>query len=87
MNLNVDKCFVMHIGRNNVQGNYNMSMQSTIADNISTAGSGNPHRQRSLVAKTNRENMQNGQQSTGVHCLQFQVQKQRTDPPIIQIPS
>ena len=25
--------------------------------------------------------------SIGVHCLQFQVQKQRTDPPIIQIPS
>ena len=27
MNLNVDKCSVMHIGRNNMQGNYNMSNQ------------------------------------------------------------
>ena len=41
---------------------------------------------KDLVAKTHRENLQNGQESTGVHCLQFQVQKQRTHPPIIQIP-
>ena len=27
MNLNVDKCSVMHIGHNNMQGNYNMSNQ------------------------------------------------------------
>ena len=39
------------------------------------------------MAATNRENLQTGQQSTGVHCQQFWVQKQRTDPAIIQIPS
>ena len=27
MNFNVDKCSVMHIGRNNMQGNYNMYNQ------------------------------------------------------------
>ena len=37
------------------------------------------------VAKTNREKLQNGQQSTEVHCQQIQVQKQITDRPIIQI--
>ena len=31
--------------------------------------------------------LQNGQQSTGVQCSQFHVQKQINDPPIIQIPS
>ena len=62
-------------------------VQSTIADNRSTAGSLNHHHQRPQVAKTNREKVQNGQQSTGVQCPQFQVQKQRTDPPITQIPS
>ena len=43
MNLNVDKCSVMHIGCNNIQGNNNMSMLSTVADNRSTAGSRNHH--------------------------------------------
>ena len=41
---------------------------------------------KDLVAKTQRENLRNGQESTGVHCLQFQVQKQRTHPLITQIP-
>ena len=62
-------------------------MKSTVADNRSTAGSRNHHHQRHQVAKTNREKLQNGKQSTGVHCPQFQVQKQRTDLPIIQTPS
>ena len=73
MGFNVDKWSVMHIGHNNMQ------IQST-------AGSRNHHHQRPQVAKINREKLQNGPQSTGVHCQQFQVQKQRTDPPIIQIP-
>ena len=60
---------------------------NTTAHNRSTVGSRNHHHQRPQVAKTNREKLQNGKQSTGVHCQQFQVQKQRTDPPIIQIPS
>ena len=62
-------------------------VQSIVAHSISTAGSVNHHHQRPQVAKTNREKLQNGQQSTGVHCPQFQVQKQKTDPSIIQIPS
>ena len=39
-----------------------------------------------ILLVTNREKLQNSQQSTVVHCLQFQVKKQITDPPIIQIP-
>ena len=40
---------------------------------------------KDLSEKTNREKLQNGQWSTGVLWPQFQVQ--RTDRPIIQIPS
>ena len=36
--------------------------------------------------KNKRRKLQNGQQSIGVHCPEFQVQHQRTGPPIIQIP-
>ena len=82
INLNVDKCSVMHIGHNNMQDNY-ITCPINNCDNRSTAGSGNHHNQRHLVAKTNREKLKNSQQSTGVHCPQFQVQKQRTDSPII----
>ena len=39
--------------------------------NRSTAGSTNHHHQRRQVAITNREKLQNGQQSTGVHCPNF----------------
>ena len=39
------------------------------------------------MVKTNGEKLQNGLQSTGIHCPQFHLQKQRTDPPIVQIPS
>ena len=85
MSFNVDKCSVMHIGHNNMQSNYNMSNQQ-LANNRSTVGSWNHHHQRPQVAKPNREKLQNGQQITGDHFPQFQVQKQRTDPPIIQIP-
>ena len=42
---------------------------------------------KDLYGKTNREKMKNGQQSNEVYYPQFQVQNQRTDPPIIQIPS
>ena len=62
-------------------------MQLTVVDNRSTAGSMNHRHQRPQVAKTNREELENGQQSTGVHCPQFQVQNQRTNTPTIQIPS
>ena len=58
---------------------------TTVADNRSIAGSRNHHHQIPQVAKTNQEKLQNSQQSTGVHCPKFQVQKQRTDPSIIQI--
>ena len=79
MNFSVDKCSVMHIGHNDMQGDYNMSNQQLQRDlGIITT--------KTSIGK-NREKLQNGQQSTGVHCPQFQVEKQRTDPPIIQIPS
>ena len=64
-----------------------MSNQQLVADNRSTAGCRNQHHQRPQVAKTSREKLQNGQESIGVHCPQFQVQKQGTGRPIIQIPS
>ena len=73
---------------NKWQINFNVDKCSVMhIGHISTAGSGNHHHQRPQVAKTNREKLQNCQPSTGVHCPQFQVEKQRTDPPIIQIPS
>ena len=85
MNFNVDNCSVMHIG--------DTTCKATITCPINrcrqqiNSGSSNHHHQRPQVAKTKREKLQNGQQSTGVHCPQFQVQKQRTDHPIIQISS
>ena len=72
-----------HLTQQHVKQQYHI--QSTVADNRSTTGSVNQHHQRLQVAKTNREKPQNGKQSTGVNCQQFQVQKQRTDPPIIPI--
>ena len=85
MSFNVDKCYVMNIGHNNMKNKYNMSNQQLpTTDQQQDLGN---HYQRPQVAKTNREKLQNGQESAGVHCPQFQVQKQRTDPPIIQIPS
>ena len=59
-------------------------VQSTVSDNRSIARSKNHHYQKIQVAK-HREKLQNGEQSTGIHCQQFPVQKQRTDPTIIQI--
>ena len=58
MNFNVD-CSVMHIGHNNMQGNYNISNQqlSTTINN----GIVNHHHQRPQVAKAKREKLQNGQ--------------------------
>ena len=64
MNFNVHKCSVMHIEHNNMQGNYNMSNQQFPTTD-----------QTDQMAKTNREKLQNGRQSPGVHCPQFQVQK------------
>ena len=37
--------------------------------------------------KQTEKSWKNKEQSTGVHCPQYQVQKQRTDPPTIQMPS
>ena len=50
-------------------------VQSTVANNRSTAGLKNHHQKRPQVAKTNKGKMQNGQQSTGVHCSQFLSKK------------
>ena len=78
MNLNVYKCSVMHIGRNNMQDNNNMSNQELPTTDqqrhlgiIIT---------KDLKWKKNSKQMQNGRQSTGVYCPQFQVEKQRTYP-------
>ena len=65
MNFNVDKSSVMHIGHKNMQGNYNMSNQQ-----LPTTDQKRDLRiiiTRDLVSKTNRDKLQNGQQSTGVH--------------------
>ena len=86
INFNVDKSYVMHIGHNNMHGNYNLSNEQLPTTN----------QQRDLGIliikdlkwqKQTEKSCKNGQQSTRVHCQQFQVQKQRSDPPIIQIPS
>ena len=57
MSFNIDKCTVMHIGHNNMQSNYNMSdQQFPTTDQQRDLGI-----QRTQVAKTNREKLQNGQ--------------------------
>ena len=85
MSLNEDKCSVIHIGHNNMQSNYMSNQQLPTTDQQLDLGI---RITKDLKwQKPNREKLQNGEQSTGVHCLQFQVQKQRADPPIIQIPS
>ena len=86
MSFNADKCSVMYIGHNNMQTNYNMSNQQLPTTD----------QQRDLRIvitkdlkwqKQTEKSCKNCQQSTGVHCQQFQVQKQRIDHPIRQIPS
>ena len=86
VSLNVDKCSVMHIGHNNMKSNYNMSNQQLPTTD--------QQRDLGIIStkdlkwqKQTEKRCKNSQQSTGVHCPLFQVQKQRTDPPIIQIPS
>ena len=67
MNFDVDKYSVMHIGLNDMQGNYNMSNQQLTTTNqqrdlgiiICLL------HQRPQVIKTNREKLQSGQLSTG----------------------
>ena len=74
MSFNVDKCSVVHIGHNNMQSNYNMSNQ-----HLPTTD-----QQQDLAIiiikdlkwqKQTEKSCKNGQQSTGIHCPQFQVQK------------
>ena len=73
MNFDIDKCSVMHIGHNNRQSNHYMSnRQLPTTDQQRDLGIIITH-QRPQVAKTNREKLQNGQQSNGVHWQQFQV--------------
>ena len=73
MSFNIDKCSVMHIGHNNMQSNYNMSNQLLLTTDqqrdlgiIIT---------KDLKWQKQTEKLQNGQQSTGIHCPQLQVQK------------
>ena len=85
MSFNVDKCSVMHIGQNNMQTNYNMSNQQLPTTDqqrdlgIIITKDLKWQKQTEKAAKRPTE-------YTGVYCSQFQVQKQRNDPPIIQIP-
>ena len=52
MSSNVDKCFVMHIGHNNMQSSYNMSNQQ-LPTTDQQNDLGNHHHQIPQVAKTN----------------------------------
>ena len=86
MSFNVDKCSVMHIGHNNMQSNYNMSNQQLpTTDQQQDPGI--------IIAKELKWRKQTEKSCKTANrvlefiALQFQVQKQRTDPPIIQIPS
>ena len=75
MSFKVDKCSVLYIRHNNMQSNYNMSNQQLpTTDQRRDLGRNHCH-QRPQVAKTKREKLQNGQQSTGIHSPQFQVHK------------
>ena len=67
----------MHIGHNNMQSNYNMSNQQFATTDQQQDLGIIIINECPRVATTNREKQQNGQQSTGVHCPQFQVQKPR----------
>ena len=72
MSFNVDKCSVMHIRQNNMQSNYNMSNQQLPTDQQRDQGI---NITKDLKWQKQTEKLQNGQQSTGIHCPQFQVQK------------
>ena len=73
MSFNVDKCSVMHIGHKNMQSNYNMSnQQRPTTDQQRDLGI---IITKDLKCQKQTEKLQNGQQSTGIHCLQLQVQK------------
>ena len=82
MNCNVDKCSVMHIGHNNMDGNYNMSNQQLLTteqqQDLGIIITKDLKRQKQTEKSCKMVN-----RVRGVHCPQFQVQKQRTDPPII----
>ena len=76
----------MHVGHNNVQSNYNITNQQLPT----------PDKQRDhgiiitkylKCQKQTKKICKAANRVTAVHCLQFQVQKQRTDPPVLQIPS
>ena len=73
MSFNIDKCSVMHIGHNNMQSNYNISNQQLpTTDQQQDLGI---IITEDLKWQQQTEKLQNAQQSTGVHCPQFQVQK------------
>ena len=86
INFNVDKCSVMQIGHNNMQGNYNMSNQQLPTTD----------QQRDLgiiitkdfkLQKQTEKNFKTANRVLGFIYRNFRCKKQRTDPPIIQIPS
>ena len=86
MNFNVDKCSVMHIGHNNMQGNYNMSNQQLPTTN--------QHRDLGIIItnglkwqKQTEKSCKTANTVLGFIAGNFRYKKQRTDHQIIQIPS
>ena len=86
MSFNVDKCSVMHIGHNNMQSNNNMSNQQ-----LPTI---DQQRDLGIIItkdlkwrKQTEKSCKTATRVLGFITRNFRYKKQRTDPPIIQIPS
>ena len=84
MSFSVDKYSVMHIGHNNMQINYNMSNQQLPTTD--------QHRDPGIIItkdlkwqKQTEKSYKTASRVLGFISSRFQVQKQRTDPPLIQI--
>ena len=67
MNFNVDKCSIKHIGHNNIHRNCSEINQLLPTIARITVKSRSYLRRRLQIAETNREKLQNCQQSVGVH--------------------
>ena len=80
----INKGSVMHIGHNNIHGNYSMSNQ-----HLSTADEqGDQEVFISRWAETNAEKLlKNNQHNSGTHRPQLHVLKNKDNPPTKQIPS
>ena len=84
MSFNVDKC--SHIVHNTIQSNYNMSNQQ-LPTTDQQWDLGIIITEDLKWRKQTEKRCKTANRELGFICPQFQVQKQKTDPPIIQIPS